>query len=69
MNNRNKRNMNDEVDVEAAGGCAGADDDAQRDADAEARKDGAEEDVLRQHPAIRHPLEQAVQVPRSLDHL
>ena len=26
--------------------------------DAEARKDGAEEDVLRQHPAIRHPLEQ-----------
>ena len=45
-------------DVEAAGGCAGADDDAQRDADAEARKDGAEEDVLRQHPAIRHPLEQ-----------
>ena len=46
-------------DVEAAGGCAGADDEAQRHADAEARKDSAEEDVLRQHPACQQPFKEA----------
>ena len=45
-------------DVHAAGGSPGPDDDGQRRADAKAREDGAQHDVVRQPPACQQPLPQ-----------
>ena len=44
--------------VHAAGGSARPDDHAQRNADPQTREDGAEEDILSQHPAVQQPLKQ-----------
>ena len=45
-------------DIHAAGGCACPDGDAQRNAYAEACKNGVEHQIIRQHKARKHPLPQ-----------
>ena len=45
-------------DIHAACGSARPDDHAQRNADTQTREDGAEEDILSQHPAVQQPLKQ-----------
>ena len=58
--------MRTEVTVTASS-VVRPDDHAQRNADAQTREDGAEEDILSQHPTVQQPLKQPQKGVVSVD--